>query len=84
MDDIAEFVGRVVGAILRELFEAIFGAIFGRIRRFVGSIYNGIYQTVCWNLRSDFLATPVTILLMFALGAGLFFGLVKAVQWMIA
>ena len=79
MEHIAEFVG----AVLRAIFEALFGTIFDRIGRLIGCIYDGFYQTVRWNLNSDFLATPITILLMLALGAGSFYGLVKAIQWMI-
>jgi hypothetical protein len=80
MESIAEFVAEVIGAIVRAIFEAIFGSI----ARFIGFIYNGIYRTVRWNLNSDFLAIPVTILLMLALGGAIFFALVKAIQWMIA
>ena len=80
MESIAEFVAEVIGAIVRAIFEAIFGSI----ARFIGFIYNGIYRAVRWNLNSDFLAIPVTILLMLALGGAIFFALVKTIQWMIA
>jgi hypothetical protein len=69
MEGIVELVVEVIGAIVRALFEVI----FGRIAVFVGSVYDRIHQTVRWNLRSDFLATPVTLLLMLALGRGNFF-----------
>jgi hypothetical protein len=84
MDSIAEVVGRVVGEILREIFEALFRAIFGQIARFIGFVYNGIYRTVRWNLNSDLLSIPVSILLMLALGGALLFASAKAIQWMIA
>ena len=80
MEGIVELVVEVIGAILRAIFEVI----LGRIARVIGSIYNGIYRTVRWNLNSDFLATPVTMLLMLALGGAFLFALVKAIQWMIA
>lgn len=79
MEHIAEWVG----AVLRAVFEALFSVIFDRIGRLIGFVYDGFYQTVRWNLNSDFLATPVTILLMLAVGAGSFYALVKAIQWMI-
>ncbi|NJM91339.1 MAG: hypothetical protein HC861_00455 [Rhodospirillaceae bacterium] len=84
MDSIAEVIVRVVGEILREIFEALFRAIFGQIARFIGFIYNGIHRIVRWNTNSDLLATPVTILLMLALGGATFFAAVKAIQWMVA
>ena len=84
MDNIAEIVARVAGTFLGEIVETVLGAIFHRIARFIGAIYNAIHQTVRWNLNSDFLATPVTILLMLTLGGALFFTLVKAILWMIA
>ena len=59
-------------------------AALGRIADFVGSIYDRIYQTVRWNLNSDFLATPVTMLVMLALGGAAFFAIVISIQWMIA
>jgi hypothetical protein len=80
MEGIGEFVVQIVGAIARAFFEAI----LGRVGLFVGFIYDRIYQTVRWNLRSDFLATPVTMLLMLALGGATFVALVKAIQWIIA
>jgi hypothetical protein len=80
MEGIVELVVEVIGAIVRAIFEVA----LGHIARIVGSIYDRIYQTVRWNLRSDFLATPVTILLMLALGGATFFVLVKAIQWTIA
>jgi hypothetical protein len=80
MESIAEFVVEVIGAIVRAIFEAI----FGRIARFIGFIYSGIYQTVRWNVNSDFLAIAITILLMLALGGAIFVATVKAIQWMIA
>ena len=75
-----ELVVEVIGAIVRAIFEIILSCI----GRFVGSIYNGIHRTVRWNLNSDFLATPVTILLMLALCGATFFVAVTAIQWMIA
>jgi hypothetical protein len=80
MEGIVELVVEVIGAIVHAIFEVI----FGRIALFVGSIYNGIYRTVRWNLNSDFLAIPVTLLLMLALSAATFFATVKAIRWMIA
>ena len=84
MEDVAEFAIRVIGTIVREIVEVISTAILRRIGRFIAFVYNGIYQTVRWNLNSDFLAIPITILLMLALGGALFFASVKAIQWMIA
>ena len=80
MKGIVEFVVEVIGAIMRAIFEVA----LGRIADFVGSIYDRIYQTVRWNLNSDFLATPVTMLLMLALGGAAFFAIVISIQWMIA
>ena len=79
MEGIVELVAEVIGAIVRAIFEII----FGRIALFVGSIYNGIYRTVRWNLNSDFLAIPITLLLMLALCVATFFAIVTAIQWMI-
>ena len=79
-----EVIVELAGAVLREISEALFRVVFGQIGRFVGFIYHRIHQTVRWNLNSDFLATPVTMLLMLALGGTIFFVSVKAVQWMIA
>lgn len=78
MEHVAEFLG----AVLRAIFEAFFSAILDRIGRLIGFIYDGFYQTVRWNLNSDFLATPVTILLMLALGGATFFTAVKTIQWL--
>ena len=80
MEGIVELVVEVIGAIVRAIFEVA----LGRIADFVGSIYDRIYQTVRWNLNSDFLATPVTMLMMLALGGATFFAIVTAIQWMIA
>ena len=80
MEGIAELVVEVIGAIVRAIFEVA----LGRIADFVGSIYDRIYQTVRWNLNSDFLAIPVTMLLMLAMGGASFVAVVKAIQWMIA
>jgi hypothetical protein len=80
MEGIGEFVVQVIGAIVRAILEAL----LGRIALFFGSIYDRIYQTVRWNLNSDFLATPITMLLMLVLGGASFFALIKAAQWMIA
>lgn len=84
MDDVAEFAIRVIGTIVREIVEAISTAILRRIGRFIAFVYSGIYRTVHWNLNSNFLAIPITILLMLALGGALFFASVKAIQWVIA
>ena len=75
-----ELVVEVIGAIVRAIFEVA----LGRIADFVGSIYDRIYQTVRWTLNSDFLATPVTMLLMVALGGATLFAIVISIQWMIA
>jgi hypothetical protein len=80
MEGIAELVVEVIGAIVRAIFEVA----LGRIADSVGSIYDRLYQTVRWNLNSDFLATPVAMLLMLALGGATFFAIVKSIQWMIA
>jgi len=84
MEHVAELIGAVVRAIFYAVFEAFFSVVFDRVGRLIGFVYDGIYRMVRWNLRSDLLAVPVTILLMLALGGALFFALVKAIQWMIA
>lgn len=84
MDSIGDIVARVIGEVAREIFEALFRAIFGQIARFIGFVYSGIHRKVRWNLSSDLLVTPATILLMLAFSGAFFFALVKAVQRMIA
>ena len=78
-----EFVVELVSAVLRGIFEALFSTVFDRIARLIGFIYDVFFQTVRWNLNSDFLATPITILLMLALAGGAFLTAVKAIQWIV-
>jgi hypothetical protein len=70
MDTIGEVAVRIGGALLRIIAEALREIIFEPVFRLIGRAYNYAFQQIRRLVPSDFLATPITILLLLAVGAG--------------
>lgn len=84
MDTIGEVAVRIAGAILRIVAEALLELIVEPVFRPIGRAYGYLLRHVRRIVPSDFLATPVTILLLFAVGAGILAAIIKTVQAFIA
>ena len=84
MDTIGEVAVRIGGAILRIVAEAVLELIFEPVFRVIGRAYGHLLGHVRRIVHSDFLATPVTFLLLFAVGAGILAAIIKTVQAFIA
>jgi hypothetical protein len=84
MDTIGEVAVRIAGAILRVVAEALLELIFEPVFRIIGRAYGYLLRHVRRIVHSDLLATPVTVLLLFAVGAGILVAIIKTVQALIA
>lgn len=84
MDTIGEVAVRIAGAILRIVAEALLELIVEPVFRPISRAYGYLLGHVRRIVPSDFLATSVTILLLFTVGAGILAAIIKTVQAFIA